>query len=523
MLNLTTVKKIAYIYLFIPFILFCIGWLNKIAAVFVCALVIVGFVSIWRALPSRDLFEFRKKDFLVAILVLGVWVFFSGIGGYTFQNWDHHSRNAVFRDLINYPWPVIYHFSPDVSAQFGIPSAVIMSYYFGFWLPSALVGKLLGWSAANFSLFMWTYLGIALAVMLTAAKLKTSFLRTALLIIFFSGMDFLGVILFKNIPRYTYPLLWPPIQHLEWWAGAFQYSSFTTDLYWTYNQFVPALLIMALFLSSSDRASILLGGICFFFAPFPALGLFPFIGGEALNETLILIRDQTRRNWLISLARHFLTIENFTGLILGGISAFFFMTNLAVQTRSFGLPDSAGIYIIFLLLECMLIWLVLLPSNKTDWMWYVAGAVLILAPFVSLGGSWDFMTRTTIPALYLLMLGCGRFLITGKSALIKVSLMFMLIVGAMTPVYEISRSMVRTVRYYDINSLSALTFEQYFQHPPPANVDFVPEFDHPLTLVADDWVSLSIPRANEWNTKVGTLFNPAFRFLWNGTLIFHQG
>ena len=523
MLNITAVKKIAYIYLLLPFVLFCIGWLNKIAAVFVCALVIVGIVSIWRTLPSKDLFGFRNKDFIVTILVLGVWVLLSGVGGYTFQNWDHHSRNAVFRDLINYSWPVLYHFQPIVAVQFGIPSTLIMSYYFGFWLPSALVGKFLGWGVADFSLFLWTYLGIAMAVILTAAKLRTSFLKTALLIIFFSGMDLLGVIVFKNIPQYPYPLLWPPIQHLEWWAGAFQYSSFTTDLYWTYNQFVPALLIMALYVSSSDRALILLGGICCFFAPFPALGLFPFIGGSVLSETLILIREQPYRSWLISLAHHVLTPENLAGLILGGVSVLFFMTNLAAQTRSFGLPDSAGIYIIFLLFECMLIWLVLLPSNKTDWMWYLAGAILILAPFVKLGGSWDFMVRTTVPALYLLMLGCGRFLTAGKNTFIKLSLVFMLLAGAMTPVYEMNRSIVRTVRYYDIYSLSAITFDQYFQHPPPTNVDFVPEFDHAQTLVADDWISLSIPRATEWNTKVGTLFNPVFRFLWNSKLIFHQG
>ena len=366
MLNLTAVKKIAYIYLLIPFILFCAGWLNWVPAVLVCLVVIIGFISIWRTLPSEDLIRFRKTDLILMLVLLGTWVFFSGVGGYTFQNWDHHSRNAVFRDLINYPWPVIYHFQPDVSAQFGIPSTLIMSYYFGFWLPSAVVGKLWGWGAANFSLFLWAYLGVAMAIILTAAKLKISFLKTALLIVFFSGMDFLGAILFRNISQYTYPLLWPPIQHLEWWAGSFQYSSFTTDLYWTYNQFVPALLIMALFVTSSNRRPLLwLGGICFFFSPFPALGMIPFFGGSVLSEAIALLRKESNQRWFISLTRHFLTFENFSGLVLGVVSALFFTTNLAAQTRIFGLPDSAGIYIIFLLLECMLIWLVLLPANKS--------------------------------------------------------------------------------------------------------------------------------------------------------------
>ena len=520
MLNLTAVKKIAYIYLLIPFILFAMGWLNWIAAVLVCIIVFAGFISIWRTLPSKDLFEFRKADFILTLVILGVWVFLSGVGGYTFQNWDHHSRNAVFRDLINYPWPVVYHFQPDVSAQFGIPSTLIMSYYFGFWLPSALVGKLWGWNIANFSLFFWTYFGIAMAIILTATKLRISFLKTALLIIFFSGMDFVGVILFKNIRGYTYPLLWPPIQHLEWWTAPYQYSSFTTDLYWTYNQFVPALLIMALFVTSSTRRPLLwLGGICFFFAPFPALGMIPFFGGSFLSEAFVLLRGKSKRLWLSSFACYFLTFENIAGVVLGVVSALFFITNLAVQTQSFGLPASISYYIVFLLLECMLIWLILLPANKTDWMWYVAGAVLILAPFICFGGTWDFMMRATIPALYILSLGCLRFLITSKTVVVRVLLIFMLLAGALTPIYEMNRSIVRTAAYYDPNFLSAIHLDRYFQHAPVILFDFVPEFDHPKTLVADDWVSISIPRGDAWNTKVGTLFKPIFQYLWKSNLI----
>ena len=128
--------------------------------------------------------------------------------------------------------------------------------------------------------------------------------------------------------------------------------------------------------------------------------------------------------------------------------------------------------------------------------------------------------RTTIPALYILMLGCGWFLASGNGARIKILLAFILLIGALTPLYEINRSIVRTARFYDLNFLSFITFDQYFQNPPLTHWSFVPEFDHPQTLTADDWVSLSIPRAGEWNTKVGTLFNPRLRFLWKSDLSF---
>ncbi len=519
MINITTVKRIAYAYLVIPFILFAFGWLNSIAAIVVCSIIILGLIFTWRSLSTEGRVTFKKSDLIFSVIVLGAWLFLSGVGGYSFQNWDHHSRNAVFRDLINFPWPVVYHFSPAIANQFEVHSSVILSYYFGFWLPSALIGKLLGWGAANFILFLWTYLGIVLSAVLSASKLKTSLLKTALLIIFFSGMDLVGVLLLENLPGYSYPHLWPPIQHLEWWAGSMQYSSFTTELYWTYNQFVPALLIMSLFVTSSNiGTAVFLGGLCFFFAPLPALGMLPLLGGSIISEILSFLRSKSERLLSTLLSRHVFTFENFAGLTIGGIAFLFFSTNLSAQTRSFSLPASPVIYLLFLLLEGLLMWLLLLPINKNSWAWYVTGLILVLAPFVNIGGSWDFMMRTTIPALYILMLGCGRFLGINKGGVVRVLVLCFLFLGAFTPVYEMNRSIVRTLRY-DLPNLSALTFDQYFQHPISINQTFIPELDHPDTLIADDWISVGIPGPEGWTTKVGNLFSPFFQILWNRILI----
>ena len=167
-------------------------------------------------------------------------------------------------------------------------------------------------------------------------------------------------------------------------------------------------------------------------------------------------------------------------------------------------------------------WLVLWPANKSDWMWYVTGGILILAPFVYFGGSWDFMMRSTIPALYILALGCARFLVTGKRGLASVLLVFMLIAGMITPIYEINRSVVRTVAYHDPRFLSFIGLDQYFQHAPATAFVFVPEFDHPQTLTADEWITLAAPRGDAWNMKVGTLFDPALQFLWKSELVLYQ-
>ena len=115
MINITAVKRAAYIYLVIPFVLFATVWLNHAAAIIVGLIIASGVFFAWQSLPSVDWAKFRRGDYFLLMVVLAVWLFLSGVGGYAFQNWDHHSRNAVFRDLINYSWPVVYHLDPSLA------------------------------------------------------------------------------------------------------------------------------------------------------------------------------------------------------------------------------------------------------------------------------------------------------------------------------------------------------------------------------------------------------------------------
>ena len=514
---MTWLKRISYIYLGIPVFLFLFGWLNIVSALLVAAVLLAALRAIWQSTISET-FSFKRTDVLFVSLIILVWLFLSGVGGYSFQNWDHHSRNALFHDLIDHSWPVVYSLPTDIAAEFSISPNFILSYYFGFWLPSALVGKLLGWSAANFFLFLWSYLGLFLAVVFTAVKTRLSLTKTAILLIFFSGMDILGSLLFQKLSLYDYPKPFPPIQHLEWWAGTFgflQYSSFTTDLFWTYNQFIPALLVLSLFVTTpTTRTHIFLTGICLFFAPLPALGLAFYVSIHMLIDFLSKLKDKHRA--LISFV---FTVENLAGFVIGGISLLFFSTNLAGEERSLGLPAPLLLYIFFTFFEWFVIWFLLLSANKQNWMWYLTGAVLLLAPLVSFGGSWDFMMRMTIPSFYILMVGCGVYLSTAPSLKIRLPLLLLLVIGGVTAFYEMNRSLARFIYYYQLPILAAFSFEQYFENLPAFDLRFVPELDHPTTLVADEWISISRPNDEGWVTKVGELFPSSHRFLWKEELL----
>ncbi|MDO8753771.1 MAG: hypothetical protein Q7J80_07745, partial [Anaerolineales bacterium] len=433
------------------------------------------------------------------LLLTGIWVFLSGVGGYAFQNWDHHWRNAVLRDLINFDWPVFY------STPQAVPIKALV-YYVGYWLPAAFAGKLLGWKFANFILFLWTWLGILLTILHLNIKLKTTLLKTVLLLIFFSGMDALGALILAP----DYPTLFPPIQHLEIWSGDLQYSSFTTQLFWVFNQAVPAWLCISIFVTLSLSTSLKINSakdlqpagrdsslpkkrvaqndirgqlafiwsLCFFFAPLASMGLLPYLLIEWVEQTDFKNPFKNIRFDLL-----------FAGTMIVIISYLFFSSNTAAQERGFQSIAIKDI-LIFFLLEGGILWLFLAPRLWRDPRWMVTGLLLIFIPFIQLGNGRDFVMRASIAPLFYLMIMCAEIIFQNSSSrLYRMAFVVILLIGALTPLYEINRSIYRTFEYYFI-----LDEDQRLPTPPKPVTHLeqagAPEHEHPGSLTADEIVTL---------------------------------
>jgi hypothetical protein len=474
------------------------GFLKLYASIPITLVIIWIIYKNWRRQTQVGAFISLSKRVLgFTIFTVLLWVALSGIGGFAFQNTDFHIRNAIFHDLINYPWPVIYYSNPaDPSI------AYTLTYYIGFWLPAALVGKIAGWQAGNIALYIWSVLGVLLALFLLAYKVKLSPVKIALVLIFFSGMDALGTLLVMIAVPGTANTLWPPIFHLEWWLPGFdfQYSSFTTQLFWIFNQAIPVWLCMAMIIVSMERKSLfLVWSLCCFFAPLPALGMFPYvvlkIPDNLVNAENIFAHSkfQSMRDFFLRLLqdiRALFSVENIVGggLVLG-ITLLYFFSNVQASSTSSSRIEGAGwlIYAIFLLFEGLLIWGILIRRYKANLNWYLAGAMLIIVPLINIGAARDFGMRASIPTLFMLMLWSAETL-SIQGLRIKPGLILLLCIGAITPIYEINRSVYRTASYI-------------FDPPTPAEkligqqVDiYIPssfEFDHPYTLTADSFKSLA--------------------------------
>lgn len=486
--------RLSYLYLITPLIIFCLGFLRIYLSLPLVLVFVFGLWKVWCRSEPNDEQKHSRKDWGWFIALALLWVLLSGIGGFAFQNYDFAGRNAIFRDLIDNSWPV-YFSHLGVATSNGQTYA--LDYYFGYWLLPSLFGKLFGWTIANIALYLYSVLGVLLTTTLISRRIKAGLVKSILLLIFFSGMDVVGTLIIRNqIPGF-YPSPWPPITHLEWWRP-FQFSSFTTQLFWVFNQSVPVWICAGLLLNTKSlRADFLIWSLCFFFAPLPSVGLAVLVLGRVLNHVFLSDPYIERQPFHKRLRSGLFELVSFENLI-SGLACFilfylFYRDNLVVSSTQL-IPLSIVVAVQFLLfstLEWLPFWIVSARFRRADVSWYFMAPLLFLSLFITMGGYFIFSQRATIPILFLLMVWVGEIVCHSK---VKSNLLLIviLLVGALTPLYEINRSVYRTIDYF-INHRGSTTQIDVCSLPqedrkaiPPQ-----PELDHSKDLLADDWCSIS--------------------------------
>ncbi|MCR5205812.1 MAG: hypothetical protein K6E47_12215 [Lachnospiraceae bacterium] len=460
------IKKIAYLFLAIPFLVFSIGWLKWYWAVLVClGLFMTAYFGTFHS-DLDDASINKKKEITVSIKVLLIilviaiiWVWQSGIGGMWAQSKDFTYRNAIFRDIVLRDWPVIYPVTGHA-----------LVYYIGYWLVPALFGKAalcLGFNnevsfrIADGALFIWTVFLILIVFILVIITLRVSDskkqLFTALFFIFFSGMDIWGNIGYSlNTIEY----------HLEWWAYDYQYSSFSTCLFWVYNQAVPAWLCLLCVLNEkSAKNYVFIGMMCLFNAPIPFVGLFVFCICLGIKKGLVYIKE----NKVKFFVKDVISIPNIIGACLFfPIIASYVLSNAAIQgTGSFRLSESiaesaevrgsaeipfsnnpAINYVSFILIEFGLYLILTSWKYRKSFIYYVAWISLLIIPLLKIGEKKDFAMRASIPALLVVFLLICKYLFEEKEVLKQkdslkrlsyILLIFFLVLGSITPLTEFLR------------------------------------------------------------------------------------
>jgi hypothetical protein len=230
-------------------------------------------------------------------------------------------------------------------------------------------------------------------------------------LVLFSGMDIVGELI-DGGPRFRTD--WTLMTHIEWWAGAYQYSSMTTQLFWVPNHALAGWLFMGL-LFRHEKTSLLdaswpiLLVAAAIWSPLTAVGLVPFVvaRGVALMRGTGL-RGMLDARGLIPALLVGIAIAGYLTLDPGGVR----------RGVTLGAAGDTAMSVLrqvqFFLLEAGLLGIAILllrPSAEL----VVALAVLLLLPSFSFGPGNDLVMRASIPSLVVLMISALRALLDDRT------------------------------------------------------------------------------------------------------------
>ena len=457
-LSLKTLKRCACVYMALPLFLFIGGWLKWPYALLAGAAVLTGLLcAIKSAAREKRTLSIKPWELAVLILAVLLWTYLGGLNGLFYQSSDWNWRNAVYHDLIDRAWPVIY---PEKDSA--------LSYYIGFWLPSALLAKLAGmiggavwaWRVGRGALWLWAVLGLTITILmlmaLVGADTKRKRAASVLVFIFFSGLDIVGAFLSGRIELVTAA----DTLHLEWWMpDGKQFSSITTCLYWVFNQSIVSWMAVMLFLCEEDeRNYVFIALACLCCGPLPCVGLAVCMVVRCGQRVWCAWRSGEGRQAV----RTVFSAGNLIALLGAVPLGLYYLSNMAIShTAGSSLPLTARLanyfgarsFWAFFVLEAG-IWLALLGwEHRREALFYGVAISLLLIPFFHLGTSEDFCMRASIPAVMILMVWCARYFctrppvrsMTRRARLRFAALIVAFLIGAATPCMEIYRGLYHAV------------------------------------------------------------------------------
>jgi len=439
-MNIKTLKRLSYVYLILPVILFILGWIKLIFSIPITIALIIAIVILNKQSEEKDNEKIISIKLLSAIFFILLFVcILAGQGGLFYQSDDHNWRNAVFRDLINEDWPVYYEYSDNY-----------LNYYIGHWMVPAgiakiflLISETVAWNIGNILLLLWTTLGVNLTFLwiINAIKnrSKKNIFIALIVFLFFSGLDILGTFIGNDIVIEK--------MHLEWWATEYQFSCITTQLFWVFNQAIPIWLIVMIFLNEkSVKNYFLLIILCLPYSPLPFLGAMLIF---ACNGFRILYKSIKEKK-LKTFFKDVFSMQNCIALICI-LPIYYFYYSLNQSTMENGLRFLSELssmsdlmdLLIFWFLEIGIYFVVLCKNYKKSSLFWVSFISLIFIPLFTIGSERDFAMRASIPCLFVSMIFVIDFLLNKSyenNKISKILIVSCLVIGMITPLFEYARA-----------------------------------------------------------------------------------
>lgn len=407
-------------FLALPVVIFFTGYLRYYVGIPLALLFILAFVLSVRDCTKDQEKKLLSKDDTAIRIPLGYLIGFavtavvlslvSGVGEFIFTLNDHPYRRAIMNDLVNYKWPVIYDYStqtnPDVIKEIGRTSGTYaFMYYFTYWLPAALVGKLFGSVAANVALMLWNAAGIFLTFVGVSKIIGRASFTVPFVYICFAGLD--------ALPNMVHTFVaWESWNGMEVWAPVLAYMSNFAELTSVFHQCVPCWLIMTMIMMSYNTRSLgLCGGVLFAYSPWGVIGLFPLAVVRAFSKPM-------RAGGIGKVVMNLISVINicscaplllvYTPFYLGNhsstsIKGFFweFINNPVL---------SVIVFILFIVIEVLPVAVILWKTEKKNALFIASLIELTLIPLYKVTEANDFCMRSSMAARFVLCILLAGYL-----------------------------------------------------------------------------------------------------------------
>ena len=380
-----------YVFLYINIFIFLFGFMKWYIALPVALGCMAGIWLSIEKIPAGSI-EISRGMIITAVVSLALMMIAAGHGGLCPQAPDWSARNAILNDLIDKPWPVYYK------------NGSALVYYLGYFLLPSAIGKIAGFKAAYWVMYLYGVFGIFIVYLLLVKLLKATDIRRQviilLMLILFSNVEELKTI-FTSIAEGVVKLFDSS------YGRPFIMIGFTPffELYFSvFNQIIPAFVVLALFLDSNKRlGSIAVAAVpLIIYSPFQLIFIFCLVVIAVVRQILSSSIKET--------AKQVFTLQNIAILVvLAPVLIMYLWGNLTedkpdvLKFHRIEYGRNLYVYIVFVVVQVVIYAIFLYRRYKRDPYFYASVATLMILPLFQLGYWNDLCTRTSAAALFIFM------------------------------------------------------------------------------------------------------------------------
>lgn len=352
------------LYLAMPILLWLAGWVQPYVSLPLTGALFAVLFLIFRRLPQQQVI-FSRLPYIASLATIFIITSIIGFTGHFEQNPDFFFRNPIYSSLIRYDWPIVF------------PDGNLFVYYFGFWLPPALISKFLPVEWSQYVLWLWSLLGMVLC--------------TGTMALYFKGRIWIFTVILFSIAPLTLVMNKVGVMDVflnpEGLGKDVHWNCMLAQLVCTFNHIIPCLVFGAVFINRVlDKCSLLfLSVLLLFCSPFGGIAFLPYLIVAIFRNcgslTAFFRSWNIRSTFILATACLFVLL---TAMFMSGTGSMDILP-LFQKNPGMTLQSWLGI-VIFFTVNLGIPAILLYPVFRTSSMYWITVCCFVIFTFVYMGG-----------------------------------------------------------------------------------------------------------------------------------------